>query len=225
MCIPGCRVWQDGCICSADPGAAAVPLAPGGHHLRPDPHAHQGAGSPGGPAGRPYLCTRFTHPVGASSQAAAPPQVHSMVQKLAQFTDVRAALVVGGLSLQVQAATLRSSPEIIVATPVRLSWLLSRSGRGRRGGRERGGSLQAAAVCLPRQRTARLSGRCRPCPWRTALCTLGTCKQAAHHFKKHSAGSCGLFHTACCLPAGEADRPPAQHPVRGAGGPAGPGAG
>ena len=43
-----------------------------------------------------------------------------MVQKLAQFTDVRAALVVGGLSLQVQAATLRSSPEIIVATPVRL---------------------------------------------------------------------------------------------------------
>ena len=44
-----------------------------------------------------------------------------MVQKLAQFTDVRVALIVGGLSLQVQAATLRSRPEIIVATPVRFA--------------------------------------------------------------------------------------------------------
>ena len=44
-----------------------------------------------------------------------------MTQKLAQFTDVRVALVVGGLSLQVQASTLRSSPEIIVATPVSTS--------------------------------------------------------------------------------------------------------
>lgn len=42
-----------------------------------------------------------------------------MITKLAQFTDVRTALVVGGLSLQVQATTLRSSPEIVVATPVR----------------------------------------------------------------------------------------------------------
>lgn len=41
-----------------------------------------------------------------------------MVQKLAQFTDIRAALVVGGLSLQAQAATLREQPEIVVATPV-----------------------------------------------------------------------------------------------------------
>ena len=41
-----------------------------------------------------------------------------MLQKLAQFTDIRVALIVGGLSLQVQAATLRSRPEIIVATPV-----------------------------------------------------------------------------------------------------------
>lgn len=41
-----------------------------------------------------------------------------MVTKLAQFTDVRVALAVGGLSLQVQAATLRTSPEILVATPV-----------------------------------------------------------------------------------------------------------
>ena len=42
-----------------------------------------------------------------------------MITKLAQFTDVRIALVVGGLSLSVQAATLRTSPEIVVATPVR----------------------------------------------------------------------------------------------------------
>lgn len=42
-----------------------------------------------------------------------------MISKLAQFTDIRMALVVGGLSLQVQATALRSSPEIVVATPVR----------------------------------------------------------------------------------------------------------
>lgn len=42
-----------------------------------------------------------------------------MIAKLAQFTDVRVALVVGGLSLAVQATTLRSNPEIVVATPVR----------------------------------------------------------------------------------------------------------
>ena len=47
-------------------------------------------------------------------------QVHSMVEKLAQSTDIRAALVVGGLSLQVQASTLKTSPEIVVATPVRV---------------------------------------------------------------------------------------------------------
>ncbi len=46
-------------------------------------------------------------------------QVHSMITKLAQFTDIRIALVVGGLSVQVQAATLRTSPEVVVATPVR----------------------------------------------------------------------------------------------------------
>jgi ATP-dependent RNA helicase DDX27 len=48
-------------------------------------------------------------------------QVHSMITNLAQFTDIRIALVVGGLSLQVQAATLRTSPEVVVATPVRTS--------------------------------------------------------------------------------------------------------
>lgn len=47
-------------------------------------------------------------------------QVHSMISRLAQFTDIRMALVVGGLSLQVQATALRSSPEIVVATPGRL---------------------------------------------------------------------------------------------------------
>ena len=41
-----------------------------------------------------------------------------MVEKLAQSTGVRAALVVGGLSLQVQASTLKTRPEIVVATPV-----------------------------------------------------------------------------------------------------------
>ncbi len=45
-------------------------------------------------------------------------QVHSMIEKLAQATDIRAALVVGGLSMQVQASTLKTSPEIVVATPV-----------------------------------------------------------------------------------------------------------
>lgn len=43
-----------------------------------------------------------------------------MIQRLAQFTDIQAALVVGGLSLQAQAATLRAQPEIVVATPVGL---------------------------------------------------------------------------------------------------------
>ena len=45
-------------------------------------------------------------------------QVHSMITNLAQHTDIRVALVVGGLSLNVQAATLRTSPEVVVATPV-----------------------------------------------------------------------------------------------------------
>ena len=45
-------------------------------------------------------------------------QVHSMMTNLAQYTDIRVALVVGGLSLNVQAATLRTSPEVVVATPV-----------------------------------------------------------------------------------------------------------
>ena len=47
-------------------------------------------------------------------------QVHQMTERLAQFTSVRAALVVGGLSANVQATSLRSRPEVVVATPGRL---------------------------------------------------------------------------------------------------------
>lgn len=47
-------------------------------------------------------------------------QVHSMIERLAQFTDVRAALVVGGLSVNAQAAALRTGPEIVVGTPGRV---------------------------------------------------------------------------------------------------------
>jgi ATP-dependent RNA helicase DDX27 len=43
-----------------------------------------------------------------------------MVQKLAQFTDIDAALIVGGLSLTAQAAALRAGPCIVVATPGRV---------------------------------------------------------------------------------------------------------
>ncbi len=46
-------------------------------------------------------------------------QVHAMLVKLAQYTDVRVALAVGGLSLASQASALRARPEIVVATPVR----------------------------------------------------------------------------------------------------------
>ena len=47
-------------------------------------------------------------------------QVHQMTMRLAQFTSIRAALVVGGLSANTQAAELRTRPEIVVATPGRL---------------------------------------------------------------------------------------------------------
>jgi ATP-dependent RNA helicase DDX27 len=66
---------------------------------------------PGNGAGRKRCHGGASRPAGA--------QVHGMTAKLAQFTDVRVALVVGGLSLQVQAATLRTQPEVVVATPAR----------------------------------------------------------------------------------------------------------
>ncbi|XP_052308699.1 DEAD-box ATP-dependent RNA helicase 28 isoform X3 [Populus trichocarpa] len=47
-------------------------------------------------------------------------QVHSMIEKIAQFTDIRCCLVVGGLSTKVQEASLRSMPDIVVATPGRM---------------------------------------------------------------------------------------------------------
>lgn len=47
-------------------------------------------------------------------------QVHSMTDKIAQFTDVRSCLVVGGLSTKAQESALRSRPDIVVATPGRM---------------------------------------------------------------------------------------------------------
>lgn len=47
-------------------------------------------------------------------------QVHGMISKLGQFTDIRAVLVVGGLNLNTQAAALRGRPDIIVGTPGRI---------------------------------------------------------------------------------------------------------
>jgi hypothetical protein len=51
---------------------------------------------------------------------AVPVQVHSMLVQLATFTDVRAALVVGGLALKSQEAELRAAPDVVVATPGRI---------------------------------------------------------------------------------------------------------
>mmetsp|Transcript_34663 Transcript_34663/g.55440 ORF Transcript_34663/g.55440 Transcript_34663/m.55440 type:complete len:899 (+) Transcript_34663:106-2802(+) len=47
-------------------------------------------------------------------------QVLSMLEKLAQYTDIKAAGIVGGLSMSMQAMELRSRPDIVVATPGRL---------------------------------------------------------------------------------------------------------
>jgi len=47
-------------------------------------------------------------------------QIHSMIEKLAQFTDIRCCLIVGGLSTKVQEVALRSMPDIVVATPGRI---------------------------------------------------------------------------------------------------------
>lgn len=46
-------------------------------------------------------------------------QCHSMSVKLASYTDIKFCLCVGGLSLKVQEAQLRSRPDIIIATPGR----------------------------------------------------------------------------------------------------------
>ncbi|XP_074279079.1 DEAD-box ATP-dependent RNA helicase 28 [Silene latifolia] len=47
-------------------------------------------------------------------------QIHGMIQNLAQFTDIRCCLIVGGLLSKVQEAALRSMPDIVVATPGRM---------------------------------------------------------------------------------------------------------
>ncbi|XP_072955239.1 DEAD-box ATP-dependent RNA helicase 28 [Typha angustifolia] len=47
-------------------------------------------------------------------------QVHSMIEKLAQFTDIRCCLIVGGLPTKMQETALRSMPDIVVATPGRI---------------------------------------------------------------------------------------------------------
>ncbi|XP_059634590.1 DEAD-box ATP-dependent RNA helicase 28 [Cornus florida] len=47
-------------------------------------------------------------------------QVHSMIETLAKFTDIRCCLVLGGLSTKIQEAALRSRPDIVVATPGRM---------------------------------------------------------------------------------------------------------
>lgn len=44
-------------------------------------------------------------------------QCHSVIEKLSKFTDVRACLVMGGLSNEQQEAALRRLPDIVVATP------------------------------------------------------------------------------------------------------------
>jgi len=47
-------------------------------------------------------------------------QVQSMIEALARFTDVTSISVVGGLSMEAQAAELRGRPDIVVATPGRI---------------------------------------------------------------------------------------------------------
>lgn len=47
-------------------------------------------------------------------------QCHSVASKLARFTDIRLALLVGGLSNKQQEAELRLRPDVLIATPGRL---------------------------------------------------------------------------------------------------------
>lgn len=46
-------------------------------------------------------------------------QAHSVAVKLAAFTDIKFALAVGGLSLNVQAQELKQRPDVVIATPGR----------------------------------------------------------------------------------------------------------
>ncbi|PRP88897.1 hypothetical protein PROFUN_00365 [Planoprotostelium fungivorum] len=47
-------------------------------------------------------------------------QCHAVIEKLAQFCEVTAAIIVGGLSMTAQETVLKTRPDIIVATPGRL---------------------------------------------------------------------------------------------------------
>ncbi|RKP04075.1 hypothetical protein CXG81DRAFT_8765 [Caulochytrium protostelioides] len=47
-------------------------------------------------------------------------QVHSVAERLAQYTDITATLCVGGLSNKAQEAELRRRPDMVIATPGRL---------------------------------------------------------------------------------------------------------
>lgn len=47
-------------------------------------------------------------------------QILAMTEKLAQFSDIRSCLVVGGLNMHDQEAALRTRPDIVIATPGRL---------------------------------------------------------------------------------------------------------
>ncbi|XVF16748.1 hypothetical protein REPUB_Repub10bG0058900 [Reevesia pubescens] len=47
-------------------------------------------------------------------------QVHSKIEKLTQFTNIRCCLVVSGLSLKAQESALRLIPDIVVANPGRM---------------------------------------------------------------------------------------------------------
>uniref|UniRef100_A0A8C7E3G0 RNA helicase n=1 Tax=Naja naja TaxID=35670 RepID=A0A8C7E3G0_NAJNA len=47
-------------------------------------------------------------------------QVHSVTKQLAQFSNITVCLAVGGLDLKTQESSLRSGPDILIATPGRL---------------------------------------------------------------------------------------------------------
>jgi ATP-dependent RNA helicase DDX27 len=54
-------------------------------------------------------------------------QIHAMTSGLGRHTDVRVAMAVGGLSLQTQETSLRTRPDIVVATPGRMIDLIRNS--------------------------------------------------------------------------------------------------
>lgn len=54
-------------------------------------------------------------------------QCHSMTARLAKYTSIQIAVIVGGLSLKVQEAELRSRPDVVISTPGRLIDLVRNS--------------------------------------------------------------------------------------------------